>query len=173
MLANLAKRVERLELGTRVPSVSRTSASIQAAEITGTCIGPVGTYGDPTTGTAGPEVEVQVGQTGRLLVLVYAQSSISVEITGSADVSNWMGVALSGANTRVPVVGTDGAQHRALNEQIASIATQSFLALCQPIVLEDLDPGPTTVRAQYARSIGNPLSGTLTLARRIVTAWPL
>lgn len=107
--------------------------------------------------TAGPAVTVTIGANGLALVSLYNHTSNS---TASAD--NYMGVALSGANT---VASTD---NYALLRRASDASSGGFGASSAVILLTGLTAGSTTFTAQYRTN-----AGTATFKNRRLAVVPL
>lgn len=97
-------------------------------------------------GTFGPEVTVEVGQTGRVMVILTAR--IGWTVTGAIG-GGKMGVELSGANTRA--AGTsDGAQLSKYQDVAGAAAQAAFDRSSSIYFYDDLTPGSTTFTCKYA-----------------------
>ena len=116
---------------------------------------------DTFTGTAytdaptfpGPEVTITVGPSGKLLIFLSALmfSATSAASGGSHQPGGRMSFRLSGANTLA--ASTVRALRVYSTLQAASSATQLEVALgaTRAVLLEGLNPGSTTITAQYSR----------------------
>lgn len=107
--------------------------------------------------TVGPEVTVNVGQNGLLLVGIYAY-----EDSSTGDNRPSMGFALSGANT-----ASASDDKSIVMEAVAGGSEQRQGAT---FLLTGLNPGSTTITAKYKRVSG---SGSSIFATRRVWAVPL
>lgn len=106
----------------------------------------------------GPEITITVGPSGRLLVFITAE--ISGQSTKAANNTAMpmgrMGITLSGANTvsAVDIESLMTSNNLLVN---ASITLGVSMAATRVVLIEDLNPGATTITAQY-RMQGNGTS---------------
>lgn len=112
-----------------------------------------GVYGD--TPTVGPLTQVNIGDSGRLMVVV----SCTMTVTDAND-GGFMSFALSGANTLAP---SDDMAFQFFPKVTGAYHRGSYVEL-----LSGLTPGLTTVTAKYKTS-----GADITFKDRKLTAWPM
>lgn len=107
----------------------------------------------PAPGTPGPEVEIVVGPSGRLLVFISAlmNSQSSNTAGNSYQEGGLMSFALSGANTLAAAANRALRQYSTVNVTSSASNFTGALGATRAVLLEGLNPGSTTVTAQYSR----------------------
>lgn len=120
-----------------------------------------GSFGDPTTGIAGPSVVVEVGPSGRLLVFFGCEYTVT-----SNDDSGSMCFAISGATT----VAADDS-FRITFVQSQADAWTVVTALARATVVTGLNEGSHTVKCVYRNDSGGG-ANTGSFDRRFIAAQP-
>lgn len=135
------------EAVTALSSLRTASTTVTAQDtITST------TYVDAVT-NPGPVVDIAVGPSGRLLVLVsanlYSAVTIAAGVQGKVDAA--MSFALSGANTLAASTlrAVTLAATATINSSAATLDLQG--AVTKTVLIEGLNPGLTTITAKYRK----------------------
>jgi hypothetical protein len=153
-ISELQKRLEILERTSRVATL--TGINGVATDTIATAESRSSTaWGD--LATVGPEVTVDVGPSGQLLVILFCQAYYTA--LGAA---GCMGFELSGANTEA-----------ALDNNQLQILSSVYLPGGRVCVVTDLDEGLTTVTAQYKTDSGGLGDRNITYKNRQITVFPL
>lgn len=107
----------------------------------------------PAPVTPGPSVTIVVGPSGRLLVFVSAlmYSTSSNTAGNSYQEGGLMSFALSGANTLAAASDRALRQYSTVNITSSASNFTGAVGATRVILLEGLNPGSTTVEAQYSR----------------------
>ena len=155
-ISDLQKRLEILERTSRVATLTGVTGVATQAIATAESRSST-SWGD--LATVGPEVTVDVGPSGQLLVILFCQAYY----TASAAVA-CMTFALSGANTAV-----------ASDENQLQILSSVYSPGGRLAVAVDLDEGPTTVTAKYQTDTSAYGGGARNIdyKNRQITAFPL
>jgi len=124
-----------------------------------------GSYTDPAT--PGPAVTVNIGSSGRALVLLSTRiGSLSVA-TGQIDQAR-MSFAVSGATTLAPDDSRCALATLGLSSGATGTAQWSG-SLSRAFVLDGLNPGSNTFTAKYAT---NDVAVSVNFVNRLIAVWP-
>lgn len=128
---------------------------IHVAQLDDTAVRSSLSYGDPDTGTAGPtKTDVEISESGKAVVMLFAQARSQHDNTGTVTEDGYMGVRVSGATSKDPadqqaVTLTNGG---GAGGEVENVQTSPGRA----ILFDDLAPGTHTFHCEYrARSIGS------------------
>lgn len=112
------------------------------------------TYGDPTTGTAGPTVtDVSISESGKAIVLICGHHSTSVGTSYTSTHSGLMSVEVSGA-TSIPASDLNAAMLYSIAVDSSARLVSQINAqgtMTRTVLFEGLNPGTHTFTAKYRR----------------------